>query len=118
MLVDVLNEALVHEQGMRTARSIGVDCHGEYELVVLPVEIVEMVSPNVFEVPALKLGYRPKRPGQPATYLGLTHPCEFGEFFMNVNGGRSSMCQLPGISTRPVVRPGIKGFIQVSAFLE
>jgi hypothetical protein len=51
MFVDVLNQPLVHEQGMRATRSIGVDCHWKYELVILPVEIVEMISPDIFEIP-------------------------------------------------------------------
>lgn len=52
MFVDVFDQALMHEQSMRTTRSIRVDGHGEDELVVLPVEVIEMISPDIFEIPA------------------------------------------------------------------
>jgi hypothetical protein len=49
--------------------------------------------------------------------LGFTQPCEFALFLMNIIGGRSSMYHDPGISTRPVTCPRIRGFIQSAAVL-
>ena len=43
MLVDMLDEPLVHQQHVGSARDVRVDGHGEDELVVLAVEVIEVV---------------------------------------------------------------------------
>lgn len=53
VLVDVLNQPLVHEQDMGAARDVGVDGDGKDELVVLAVEVVEVVPPDVLDVPGI-----------------------------------------------------------------
>ena len=41
----MLDQALVHQQRMRTSRDVGMNGHGEDELVVLSIEVVEVVLP-------------------------------------------------------------------------
>jgi len=33
---------------MRTSRNVRVDCHGKDELVVVFIEIIEMIEPEIF----------------------------------------------------------------------
>jgi hypothetical protein len=104
---------------MWSARNVGVDRHWEDEFVIFPIEVVKVILPDILDISSMLLvkcrhAYRRIK----VTHLGLTQPWELAEFFMNIIGGRSSMYQLPGISTRPVSEPFSSGFIHSSAFLE
>lgn len=81
MLVDVLDQPLVHEQDVGPARDVGVDGDGEDELVVLAVEVVEVVPPDVLDVAGIdpSVGVcivldehlRPSVSSEPGVYLGV-----------------------------------------------
>ena len=49
--VDVLDDPLVHEEDLRPAAHVGVDRHGEDRVVVLAVDPVERVHPDLLELP-------------------------------------------------------------------
>ena len=51
----------------------------------------------------------------PKMSRGLWKPKLFGDFLMNISGGRSSRSQFAGISTRSVSSPRTNGFIHVDA---
>lgn len=44
---------LMHEQSMRSARYIWMNCHWENKLVVLAIKVVEMIAPDVLDVPSV-----------------------------------------------------------------
>jgi len=48
--VDVVDDALVHEQDVWATRNVRVDGHGEDKLVVVGIEVVEVVLPDVLDV--------------------------------------------------------------------
>jgi hypothetical protein len=107
---------------------IRVDCHGiNKTFVVLAVEELEAVHPHLFDVagvnPTVTIrGYKgggknvssniPQKKNHDPKGKHLLH------FLINIIGGKSSAYQLAGISHRPVVTPGSKGFIQWSGCLE
>lgn len=43
VLVDMLNDSLVHQQNVRSAGNIWMDGHRKYKLVVLSVVVVEVI---------------------------------------------------------------------------
>lgn len=43
VLVDMLNDSLVHQQNVRSAGNIWMDSHGKDKLVVLSVIVVEVI---------------------------------------------------------------------------
>lgn len=40
----------MHQQHMRSPRNIRVDSNGEDKLIILAVEVVKMVTPDIFHV--------------------------------------------------------------------
>lgn len=124
---------LEHHQAVRMAAHIRVHRHGVHEaLVVLAVEELEPVHPHLLDVarvhPAVAVGRCCSiKIISRQLLLHATHPkgevveeClhVFLHFLMNIIGGKSSAYQLAGISHRPVVTPGSRGFIQWSGCLE
>lgn len=67
VLIDMLDNALMHEKDMRAARDIGMNGHGKNELVVLAVEVVKMILTGVstvnkrdlltFQISSMSLGF-------------------------------------------------------------
>ena len=60
LAADVLDQSLQHENHMRMAADVRMDGHWEAKVVVFPVEKIEMISPQVFNVlwihPAVGVG--------------------------------------------------------------
>ena len=64
MLGDVFDQALQHQQNLRTARHIGVDGKGEDGIIHLAVHPIELVAPHFFDV---------TRVDEPVRVRGLFH---------------------------------------------
>jgi hypothetical protein len=43
MLADILNQLLMHQQDMRSPRNIRMNSHREDELVIFPIEVIEVI---------------------------------------------------------------------------
>jgi hypothetical protein len=46
MLINMLNQPLMHQQDMRPSTHIRMDRHWEHKLIILAVEVVEVVAPD------------------------------------------------------------------------
>lgn len=84
------------------------------ELIIFPVEVVEVVSPQVLDIsrvdPAMGVG---RLLNELAKLIGpISFQRQGLKIRLTIIGGRSSRYQLEGISTRPVDVPGSSGFIQ------
>lgn len=44
---------LVHQNRMRSPRNIRMDCNRKDKLIVLAIEIVEMISPDILNIPCI-----------------------------------------------------------------
>src|SRR5262245_63110753 len=47
VLIDVVDQALVHEQDLWTTADIGVNGHGEHGVVVFPIYPVKLITPQL-----------------------------------------------------------------------
>lgn len=77
VLVDMLNDSLVHQQNVRSAGNIWMDGHGKDKLVVLSVIVVEVIlwndqPVNQCVMPCLGSGFSNLTIHMASTSLGLT----------------------------------------------
>ena len=60
LTTDILNQSLQHEDDVWMAADVGMDRHREAEIVVFPVKVIKVVSPQVLDVlwvhPAVGIG--------------------------------------------------------------
>jgi len=60
VLFDVVDNSFEHQKDLRMSREIGVEIDGEYGMVQLPVDPVELVAPHLFQLswvdPAMTVG--------------------------------------------------------------
>ena len=61
LAADILDQPLQHENHMWMARDVRMNSHGEAKIVVFPVKEIEMISPQVLDVPWV---YPPVRVGR------------------------------------------------------
>lgn len=97
---------------MRVSADIRMDRDWIYELFLFTIEVVKVVTPQVFDISWV----------DPTMAVWCLHGVSaFGSlllcgrprtFLMNNMGGRSSRYQLAGISTRAVCLPPFNGCIQ------
>lgn len=77
VLVDMLNDSLVHQQNVRSAGNIWMDSHGKDKLVVLSVIVVEVIlwkdqPVSQCVMPWFKSGFGNLTIHMASTSLGLT----------------------------------------------
>lgn len=50
MTLHMFNKSLVHQQGVRTTRHVGMNCQWKNKVVILAIKVVKMVAPNVLHI--------------------------------------------------------------------
>ena len=101
LAADVLDQSLQHENHVRMAADVRVDGHREAKVVVFPVEIIEMISPQVLNIlwvhPAMGIGsFLDKHHRGQVVEIPVLHDfrsqCWFHEFVRQVLGVGSCSC--------------------------